>query len=83
VVDYVDIERDVPELSVLYRVRRRLKAEGKNLRRSAEGSSGIAELGRYYVIDAATNSVLERNIDLEALARKVGALRPSETVIRA
>lgn len=72
----------VPELSVSYRVRRRLKADGKNLRFCAEGSAGNEGLGRWFVVDAATNSVIEKNVDLEALARKLGALRPSESVAR-
>jgi hypothetical protein len=70
----------VPELAVSYRVRRRLKAEGKNLRVSAPGSPRIKEMGRYWVIDSATNSVLQRDVNLEALARELGALRPSESV---
>jgi hypothetical protein len=72
----------VPELAVSYRVRRRLKAQGKNLRHCGEGSLRIDELGRWFIVDIATNSVVERNVDLEAVARELGALRPSESVAR-
>lgn len=72
----------VPELSVSYRVRRRLKAQGKNLRQCAKGSLRAEELGRWFIVDAATNSIIERHVDLEALARELGALRPSESVAR-
>ena len=70
----------IPELALSYRVRRRLKAQGKNLRQCSATSSKRPEFGRYFVIDVATNSVLEKHIDLEALARKLGALRSSESV---
>jgi hypothetical protein len=69
---------NVPELSVSYRVRRRLKANGKNLRFSAAG----APYGRWFVVDSQSNTVLQRDVDLEALARELGALKPTESVHR-
>ena len=80
--DHSGAQVRVPELSVSYRVRRRLKVEGKNLRSCGEGSQKFEELGRWYIVDAATNSIIETKVDLEALARKLGALRPSEAVAR-
>lgn len=66
----------LPELAVSYRVRRRLKAQGKNLRFSAQNG----EFGRWFVVDKSTNKVLSRDIDLETLARELGAIRPTDTV---
>jgi hypothetical protein len=75
---YTGDQVKVPELSVSYRVRRRLKANGQNLRFSAAG----APYGRWFIVEANTNTVLQRDVDLEALARTLGALRPSEAVVR-
>jgi hypothetical protein len=72
---YSEYEVRVPELAVSYRVRRRLKANGKNLRFSAAGLPH----GRWFVVDSATNEVIDSNVDLEELARSLGALRPSES----
>lgn len=71
-------QQTIPELAVSYRVRRRLKASGKNLRFSADG----APFGRWFIVDLATKSVIHRDVDLEAVARELGALRPSESVGR-
>ena len=66
----------LPELAVSYRVRRRLKAQGKNLGHSARNG----EYGRWFVVDMSTREVVQRNVDLESLAREVGAIRPTDTV---
>lgn len=73
----------VPELSILYRVRRRLKPAGQTVYRTAPDSIKRRELGRYFIADTSTRSVIERDIDLVELARRLGALRASESVERA
>jgi hypothetical protein len=66
----------LPELAVSYRVRRRLKAQGKNLGHSARNG----QFGRWFVVDMTTNEVLQRDVDLAELALELGAIRPSDTV---
>ena len=48
------------------------------------GASGcVVWLERFYTMDITHKAILEKDVDVEALARKVGALKDRETVAEA
>lgn len=66
----------VTEHALMLRVNRKLAADGQKLRRCREDQKDFSELGRYYIVGE--HSVEAMHIDLEELAREVGALKPFE-----
>ena len=65
--------------AVLKRVNRVLEADSRILKRT-RGGRAEQELGRFFVVDLDRNIVVDRGVDLEALARKLGALEDFEHV---
>ena len=59
--------------NILARIRRRLAADGLTVRRCRDDSRDHHELGDYYLVDVSLNAVIEKHVDLEQLAREVGA----------
>jgi hypothetical protein len=67
----------VTERALLQRVNRALQADGRVLK-SSRGARAEESLGRFYVIDQRRNVIVDKAVDLEALARKLGALKEYE-----
>jgi len=67
----------VTEGAVVYRLRRFLPAKGKLLRIANSRKQKLG-LGRYYTIGV--NGVIDKDVDIEKLARKMKLLEPWETV---
>jgi hypothetical protein len=67
--------------ALLARVNRHLVKQGEVLR--ATRGEGIArqEFGAYYRLDTHNNLVVDKHVDLEELARQLGALKPYERVV--
>jgi hypothetical protein len=63
--------------ALLQRVNRALEMDNRVLKAS-RGARAEAELGRFYVIDRRRNVIVDKAVDLEALARKLGALKEYE-----
>jgi hypothetical protein len=63
------------ERAVAQRVNRRLVKQDKRLARARSTRELLAE---WYVIDFANNSLPLRNVDLEELARQLGAIDATE-----
>lgn len=59
------------ERALFDRLQRRLKREGQQLHRCRETSRYFYDLGRFYITDAATRSLLAADVDLAALAQEV------------
>jgi hypothetical protein len=55
-----------------------LSKDGERLKTCKEDSRAFDTLGRYYVVDLTRNVVTDRQIDLEAFARKLGVLQAWE-----
>jgi len=69
----------VTPTALLARVNRRLAAEGQVMRKTRPGRS-INDLGSYYIIDTSHNVILFKDIDLEAVAQELGAIKGWERV---
>ena len=69
----------IPESEVAHRIRRKLRQTEQMLRKS-RGERQEVNLLRYYVLDALPKMPEPHCPMLEACARKVGVLRPNETV---
>jgi hypothetical protein len=65
---------------VLVRRINRALAENRQLRVAREGSSAASQVGRYYVVDTRRNVLVEDDIDIESLGRRLGCLRSWEEV---
>lgn len=67
----------VTKAALMQRLQRALAKEGQVLK-VTRGARAIVDLGRHYVIDVRRNVVIDKNVDLEALSRDLGVLRPWE-----
>jgi hypothetical protein len=65
----------VSERSLVQRVNRKL-AKGGEVLKAGRGR----DAGEWYIVDLSLNAVVRHNVDVEALARELGALRPWESV---
>jgi hypothetical protein len=74
------MEREIPVTAgaVLTRLRRPLLAKGKYLRVASSRRQRRWGLGRYYMLG--TKGIVEKDVDIEKLARKLGLLAPWETL---
>lgn len=61
---------------LLLRLRRVLRPKGEDVRQATPDQQRALKLGRYYHVGP--SGVLDKSVDLEKLARKVGALDPWE-----
>ena len=69
--------------SLVKRIRRKLAGEGthgQELRkvRGQGPSQARLDLGDFYVVDVASGWVLEKDVDLEELGRRIEVLKPTE-----
>ena len=64
--------------ALMKRVNRRLKPEGALIKATRGNSRTCHELGRFYIVDARTGCVRNRDVDLEAFSRAIGALQTYE-----
>jgi hypothetical protein len=70
-----DVKVPVTKRALLQRVNRKLAAEGRRVK-AARGPSAVAEVGAFYLMNGRPGHeyVFERDVDLEAMARKLGVL---------
>jgi hypothetical protein len=61
---------------VVQRINRALKAKQKALRVARD--RWRSDLGTYYIVDYNQNTIVETHVDLEVLARELGALHAWE-----
>jgi hypothetical protein len=73
----VKVAVPVSETALLQRINRAL--QGKVLHR-ARGKHTARTLGLYYTL--APEGVVDTNVDIEAYAREIGALRPFESLVK-
>ena len=66
--------------AVTQRINRALRARGETLK-AARGVRARQDLGDYYTIQVDRNAVVDTHVDLERLARELGALAPYEQVV--
>jgi hypothetical protein len=64
--------------AVIQRINRKLRPD-KTLKAS-RGEPARLDVGAFYVVDHRTNAIQQRDVDLEALARELGVLKPWEEV---
>lgn len=69
----------VSEKAVLARVNRRLDRDDQAVKKTRRKSI-VSYIGEYTRVDYRRGGVVENHVDLEALAREVGALEPWETM---
>jgi hypothetical protein len=62
--------------AIIQRINRKLKPDDEMLK---AGRGRLA--GRYYIINSRRNQIMNENVGLEALGRKLGALEAWEKVI--
>jgi hypothetical protein len=67
----------VTERALIQRLNRKLQREDQELK-TARGAHMQQDAGRFYVINRKHGRVEAKHIDLEAMARKCGALQPWE-----
>jgi hypothetical protein len=72
----------VSERALFARIDRALKKDGATLRRCRPDSRRHSEVGTFYVVDLRRNRVRHKDVDLEALAREMGALKDWEVLHR-
>lgn len=69
----------VTESELVARIDRKLGPNGTALYRKPQGKSANPDgVGSYDIIEVATNHLVRRDVDLEALAREIGALAETE-----
>ena len=65
--------------ALVARINRSLAACDQKLRKS-RGERARFDLGDYFVVDVPGRHIIDKYIDVEALGRELGVLRPSEQV---
>lgn len=70
----------VTERAVLLRVNRKLNSCGERLKRRRYDARRFDDTGRFYLIDVDRNFLVSADVDLEAFARELGALKPYEKI---
>ena len=74
------MQKPVTELAVKRRINYLLAEKGECLRKCSSRSPWLRELGNYYIAEINTRNVVQTDIDLEALARKEGAMKSGEAI---
>ena len=74
------MQKPVTELAVKHRLNRRLAERGECLRKCSDNSPWLNKLGSYYIAEINADNVRQTDVDLEALARKEGAMKPGESI---
>jgi type IV secretory pathway VirD2 relaxase len=70
----------ISERALFQRVDRKLRQDGRRLRRAREGTNTETSVGRYYAIDVRGNFVTDSHVDLEELARELEVLAGWESL---
>jgi hypothetical protein len=68
----------VTQIALFKRLRPRLRAKGMSLRIASNKKQKRWGLGRYYLLGS--KSVIDKDVDIENLARRLNLLRPWETL---
>jgi hypothetical protein len=71
-------KRPVPEAYVIRRIRRKLHAQGQELRVLKTTRLEYATYGRFYIVNDA--GIVEENCDLHDLAARLGVLKAWERI---
>ena len=66
--------------AVIQRINRKLKSENEVLK-TARGARMQMDCGSFYIVDFGMNAVMQKDVDPEALARKLGVLKGWEAVV--
>lgn len=72
----------VTERALVQRINRLLSNHGQQLQK-ARGITARLEIGYYYTVNVRQNFVVQKDVDLEELGRRLNALRPYESLVRA
>jgi hypothetical protein len=72
------MEISVTKKAVVRRLQSFLPSKGQYLRIASRGKPRCEGLGRYYLVGA--NGVVDKDVDIEKLARELGLLDPWETL---
>jgi hypothetical protein len=72
----------VTERALVQRINRLLANHGQQLQK-ARGNTARLELGDYYTINVHQNFVVQKDVGLEELGRRLNALRPYESLVTA
>lgn len=67
----------VTERALVQRINRKLKAKGEILKRT-RGERAVLEVGDYWVLDMYRNTVVLKQVNIEALGRKLEVIQPWE-----
>jgi hypothetical protein len=70
----------VSERAILARINRKISVESRQIKKCRQDSNGFDHLGHYYEVNLHTNTVTDRHVDLERLAKSEGVLKDYETV---
>jgi hypothetical protein len=70
------VKAKITKRALIQRINRKLDKEGQTLKtnRGFVGA-GKHDLGRYYIVDFATNGIIDLDVDLEATGRELGVLQ--------
>jgi hypothetical protein len=71
----------VSEDAVFERLRAELSKEGIALHRGSLDGMAKDELGRFYTTAAGSETISDRHVDIERLARQKQVLRPNEAIV--
>jgi len=74
------MQKPVTELAVKRRINYLQAKKGECLRKCSSYSPWLRELGNYYIAEIDTRNVIQTDVDLEALARKEGAMKSGEAI---
>jgi len=69
----------VTKRALFQRINRALQKDGEQLKTS-RGMQAYLDVGTYYAIDISRNFISRKEVDLEALGRELGVLKPYEIV---
>lgn len=75
------MKKPVTETALIKRLNRRLVKLDLNLRKCPARSPWHKSLGNYYLMDIKQNAINGMNVDIAALARREGLLKPFEEVV--
>ena len=74
------MQTPVTEIVVKHRLNSLLADKGKCLRKCSSNAPWLGELGNYYIAQINTKNIVQTDVDLEALARKEGAINSDEAI---
>ena len=72
------MKRKITERALAARLGRHLAKRNEVLRKCAPQTRGFLDLGEYYIVNLKMNSIIDTDINLQALARDEGVLKAWE-----